>query len=161
MNRPVPDHQADFDERLVKVFVRLEPADWHDYETESVWAEPLNGGGYRVRSVPFYAMGISHDDVVRASLVDDRLFLEGVQCRGGHSTYRFITMHGITEDQWLPYWHALEDIGCTYERGSSRLFAVDIPPDVDIYKAYALLDAGEKAGVWGFQEAHCGHPLRG
>lgn len=160
MNRTAPDHQADFNQQLIKVFIRLKPADWHHYKTESVWAEPLGGDLYRIRNVPFCAMGLSQDDVVRASLVDDCLFLDEVLRRGGHSTYRFITMDGITEDQWLPYWHVLEEIGCTYERGDAHLFAVDIPPHVDIYKAYALLDAGEKAGVWGFQEAHCGHQLR-
>lgn len=91
------------------------------------------------------AMSLSQDDGVRASLVDDCLFLDEVLRRGGYSTCRFITIDGITEDQWLPYWNVLAEIGCPHERGDARLFAADIPPEVDIYKAYALLDAGEKA----------------
>ena len=67
-------------------------------------------------------------------------------------------MDGITEDQWGELLAALQEIGCTYERVGARLVAVDVPPETDIYKAYELLDAGEKAGVWGFQEAHWGHP---
>ncbi|MCW5964073.1 MAG: DUF4265 domain-containing protein [Bryobacterales bacterium] len=157
MSRPVDIGE---DEQLVKVFVRLEPADWHNYETESVWANPLSKGLYRVRNVPFYAMGISNDDVLRAELEGDALFCREVAQRGGHSTYRFFLMAGIGDEQWKPYWQPLETLGCSYERGTARLFAVDVPPDVDIYKAYALLDQGEKAGVWSFQEAHCGHPLR-
>lgn len=160
MDRTAPNHQTEFDEPLVKVYVTLEPTDWHDYKTESIWAEALGGSLYRIRNVPFYGIGLSHDDVVRASLVDGSLFFQGIERRGGHSTYRFFIMDGITEDQWSPYWQPLEEIGCTYERGGSRLFAVDVPPETDIYRAYGLLDAGEKAGVWGFQEAHCGHPLR-
>ena len=39
------------------------------------------------------------------------------------------------------------------------LLAVDIPPNVDIHKAYELLDYGEQAGIWGFEEGHCGHPI--
>jgi hypothetical protein len=69
-------------------------------------------------------------------------------------------MDGIGDEQWIPYWQRLEELGCTYERGTARLFAVDVPSTADIHKAYELLDAGEKAGVWGFQEAHCGHALR-
>lgn len=160
MDRTVPNHQTEFDEPLAKVFIKLEPSDWHDYKTESVWAEPLDSGLYRIRNVPFYAMAVSHKDIVRASLVDGSLIFDGTQGRGGHSTYRFITMDGITEDQWVPYWQPLQEIGCTYERGGARLYAVDVPPETDIYKTYALFDAGEKAGVWGFQEAHCGHQLR-
>lgn len=160
MDSTVSNHQTEIDEPLVKVFIRLEPADWHDYKTESVWAEPLDNGLYRIRNVPIYAMGVSHEDVVRASLVDGSLLFDRTERRGGHSTYRFITMDGITEGQWVPYWQPLQEIGCMYERAGVRLFAVDVPPQTDIYKAYELLDAGEKAGVWGFQEGHCGHPLR-
>jgi hypothetical protein len=101
-------------------------------------------------------MGVSHEDVVRASLVDGSLFFDRVERRSGHSTYRFVTMDGIMEDQWAPYWLPLEETGCTYERGGPRLFAVDVPPENDIYRTYELLEAGEKAGVWSFQES----PLR-
>lgn len=159
MDGTMPNHKTEFDGPLVKVFVQLEPADWHDYQTESVWADPLGGDLYRIRNAPFYALGLSHDDVVRASLADDVLVAQGVDRRGGHSTYRFITIDGITDEQWAPYWQPLEEIGCTYERGGARLFALDVPPETDINKVYELLDVGEKAGVWGFQEAHCGHPL--
>ncbi len=148
------------DAPLVKVFVKLEPADWHNYKTESVWAEPLGADLYRLRNVPFFAMGVSNDDVVRASLSEGVLFFQGVAHQGGHSTYRFFMMDGISDEQWIPYWQPLQDLGCTYERGTSRLLAVDIPAQVDIYKAYELMEDGEKARVWSFEEGHCGHPLR-
>lgn len=86
MKTAAQSHQAEPDKTLVKIFVNLDPADWHDYKTESVWAEPLSDGVYRLRNVPFYAVGLSHDDVVRASLVDNDLVLEGVERRSGHST---------------------------------------------------------------------------
>jgi len=54
----------------------------------------------------------------------------------------------------------MERLGCTYENANSRLLSIDVPPSVDIYKAYSLLELGEKEGVWDFEEAHCGHPLR-
>ncbi|MBV9301225.1 MAG: DUF4265 domain-containing protein [Acidobacteriaceae bacterium] len=161
MNTPHSNQSTGFDEALVKVFVNLEPADWHRYRTESLWAEPLGNNLYRIRNVPFYAMGVSNEDIVRADLKNDNLFLQRVDTRGGHSTYRFFTMEGISDEQWIPYWEPLEKLGCTYERGTARLFAVDVPPQVDIYKAYELLDLGEKAGVWGFQEGHCGHVISG
>jgi hypothetical protein len=35
-----------------------------------------------------------------------------------------------------------------------------VPPETDVYEAYAALEAEENANVWGFEEAHCGHPLK-
>lgn len=160
MRKSSATETTELDEPLVKVFIQLEPADWHSYKTESVWARPVSDGLYRIRNAPFYAMGVSNEDIVRASLREGDLFFQGVERRGCHSTYRFFTMDGIGDEQWIPYWQPLEELGCTYERGTARLFAVDVPPTADIYKAYELLEAGEKAGVWGFQEAHCGHVLR-
>ena len=144
---------------LVKIFIRIEPTDWHSYKTESIWANPLPEGLFQVQNVPFYAFGVSHEDVVRVELDDNILSFREVVRRGGHSTYRIFLLDGTTELQWKSYWQPLAEIGCTYEQGTVRLFAIDVPPDTNIYKAYALLDRGEKAGVWGFQEAHCGHHL--
>lgn len=147
----------DSNEPLVKLFIEIEPTDWHNYRSESVWATPLGKGLYQIRNLPFYAMGLSFDDVVRATLVHGDLLFKSVERRSGHSTYRFFTIDEITDEQWLPFWKPLEELGCTYERGTERLFAVDVPTHVDVRRAYELLAAGEKAGVWGFQEAHCGH----
>lgn len=155
------DHPLrDIEGSVVKVFATLPPADWHNWRSESLWAAPLGNSLFQLRNVPFYLMGISYDDVVQAKDKDKDLWISGVHSRGGHSTYRFITLDGVLEEQWRPYWQPMADIECTYERATDRLFSVDIPPNVDIYNAYSLLDAGEKAGIWGFQEAHCGHPLR-
>lgn len=35
-----------------------------------------------------------------------------------------------------------------------RLYAVDIPPGIDVHKVYALLEAGESDDVWGFDEGN-------
>jgi hypothetical protein len=51
----------------------------------------------------------------------------------------------------------MEIWGCSYEEGV--VLSVDVPPSVDIYAVYDLLEAGEIAGVWAFEEGHCGHPL--
>jgi hypothetical protein len=38
--------------------------DWQGYSTESAWAEQVEDSLYRVRNVPFYAKGISIEDIV-------------------------------------------------------------------------------------------------
>lgn len=35
--------------------------------------------------------------------------------------------------------------------------SVDVPPPADMYAVYKALEEGESAGLWEFEEAHCGH----
>ena len=76
---------------LVTIVVNLEPDAWHGYGTETVWAEKVGGNRYRLRNTPFYAFGVSAEDVVFAEPDDEaRLVFSSVSLRGGHSTYRII-----------------------------------------------------------------------
>jgi len=148
---------------LVKVVIQLEPDEdaWHSYGAESMWAEDLGQGRYRLRNIPFAAYGFSNEDVVRAESAEDRLKVTGVAIRGGHSTYRAILGSGIDpkNSKFEQYWEPLQRLGCSYESSEDRILAIDVPPKADIYEVYHLLERGEKEGVWDFEEAHCGHPL--
>jgi hypothetical protein len=65
-----------------------------------------------------------------------------------------------SDDDFQRAWRPLQNLGCTYEVGDRRLFAVDVPQDADIHHVYALLETGEADGIWDFEEGHCGHPVR-
>ncbi|MFP5246225.1 MAG: DUF4265 domain-containing protein [Thermoanaerobaculia bacterium] len=149
-------------ERFVKVAINLPPSDWHPHALETMWAEPLGDDRYRLQNVPFYAYGLSFDDVVNARQIGGQLFVQDVIERGGHSTYRIFLSQGVAPDKlrFRESWRQLEEIGVTYEQANDRLLAVDVPASTDIYRAYELLQRGEEAGVWDFEEAHCGHPLQ-
>lgn len=148
-------------EKPVKVTFELEPSDWHDHTTESVWAVPLGGNKYQVQNVPFHAYGVSYNDVVIAKPDQEgRLIVEEVLERGGHSTYRVILNPKTTAEEFEAAWEKLGSLGNTYERATDRLIAIDVPPETDIYETYTALESGEKDNVWGFEEAHCGHPLK-
>jgi hypothetical protein len=152
-------HQEPRDQHgLTKVVIPLAASDWHSYSAESVWAAPVGAGLVRIANVPFYADGLSYADI--AGVRDDagQQVITGVVRRGGHSTYRICLAEDRLSSGWRSYWLPLEALGCTYERATNRLFAIDVPPATDIHAAYDLLDAGEQAGVWSFQEGHCGHP---
>jgi hypothetical protein len=155
------EHARSGDRGLVKVCVQLERADWHDHVTETLWAEPLDGNRCRLKNVPFYAYGMSYDDVVNAPKTEDGLVVQAVSEPGGHSTYRIFVSSTETLKRFPEYWAALERLGCTLERATERLFAVDVPPETDIYKVHEALAKGENAGVWDFEEAHVGHALKG
>lgn len=146
---------------LVKVDVVLVPVDWHTHGIETLWAQPVGDERYRLENVPFYAYGLSYHDVVHADRVAGSLRLQQVVARSGHSTYRIFLNNGIrvSDQRFGSAWRPLEMERATYECADARLLAVDIPAPTDIYVAYGLLQAGENAGVWDFEEGHVGHTL--
>jgi hypothetical protein len=144
---------------LVKVTFNLPDKDG-TFATESLWAEPIGDGLYRLRNVPFYVRGFSEQDTVKAEEHEGRLLVRSIVERGGHSTYRIFLPEQTTEEQFVKDWISLGELGCTYERATRRLIGIDVPPDADVYAVYDVLEKGEKNGLWEFQEGHCGHPLR-
>lgn len=143
---------------LNKIIVTLKPSEWHGHAIETVWAERVSDNLFRIRNVPFYAKELSVEDIVLTEPKDGIYYLKFVSKRSGHSTYRIFLSKNIQAETFRKNWEPLEMIGCTYEKGQGSLFAIDIPPSVDIYKAYSLLEEGEKNGIWEFEEGHCGHP---
>ena len=146
------------DERdLVKVAIELKD---DVYDVETLWAAPLGDGRYRLRNVPVLAYGFSEEDVVNAVESDGRLIVGNVVQRSGHSTYRIFLPQSTDDVAFAPLWKPLADLGCTYERANTRVIAVDVPPAADVYAVYAVLERGEQADKWEFEEGHCGHQLR-
>lgn len=133
------------------------PADMaRDGIVETMFAQPV-GDNLRLKNSPFHVYGVSFQDVVAAERVNGRWLFSGVVARGGHSTYRIRLVGTEQEEAFSSRWPALDALGCTYEEGGHpgrRLYAVDIPPAVDVHAAYALLEKGESDGAWAFEEAH-------
>jgi hypothetical protein len=154
------DHQRAGGRDLAKVTFVLEKADWHDHARETLWAEPVGGDRLRLCNVPFYAYGVSYGDTVHAPPTGEGRIVQGVSERGGHSTYRIFVSNTEALKRFPEYWASLEALSCTVERATERLFAVDVPPEADIYRVYDALTKGEAAGVWDFEEAHVGHVLK-
>lgn len=130
--RPVEISAAEF---WAKIVVELEPAAWHGSGTETLWAEKVSAGNHRVRNIPFYAYGISLDDVVLADPIsgsEGMASFRSVAARGGHSTYRIFLIGRLTHESEAlrVHWRPLESLGCSFE-GATQ--------------------------VWAFEEAHCGH----
>ena len=42
------------------------------------------------------------------------------------------------------------------QKVSLRVMAIDVPPHVDVFKMYSLLEQGMDEGKWSFEEGHCG-----
>lgn len=144
--------------RAVKIAFDLGPDQWHGYTVETVWADDLGGGRYRLRNSPFYAFNYSAEDVVAVELRDGRLFATSTLQPGGHSTYRIIRAPASTDSEFARHWAGLAGLGCTYEGGPGDLISVDVPPRASLRTVNSLLDAGIAAGVWDAEEGHRGQP---
>jgi hypothetical protein len=145
-------------EGLVKVTFTLEPGTWHGSATETLWAEPIGPGQYRLENSPFFAFGISYKDVVLARPDGSKILFVETFSRGGHSTYRIVpNPDRIAELDGM--WALLQKYGCSSEEGLKGLLTVDVPPDANIFDVYRALEAGEREGVWTFEEGHCGHAV--
>lgn len=142
---------------MLKIIFRVAPTDWHGNERESIWAEDLGDGRYRLENSPFCAYGYSYEDVVEARPDENGDLIVGrIAERGGHSTYR-IMIPKRSAAKFEKYWKPIEKLKCTYERATGSFVAVDVPPEADIDAVFKLLKRGEADGVWGFEEAHCQH----
>ena len=139
---------------LKKIVARLETGAWHGHATETLWGERIGEARYRLRSVPFFARGLSVEDIVTTRIEDDVDVITSVSIHGGHSTYRIFLANGTTPESnsFHDSWKSLSDVGCTYERATDRLLAVDVPPGADLHRVYNLLTQGEAARVWDFEE---------
>lgn len=150
---------------FVKIFFKLDSADWHGSPSETLWAKPLScadkAAAFELENSPFYAKGVSYLDVVRAVKRDGQYEFAGTITPGGHSTYRLLVDHA--PDAFEVWWKKLQGLGCTYESGDfqgKKLFTVDVPATTDIYAVYRILEDGEKQNIWMFEEGHVGHPLK-
>ncbi len=138
-------------EGLVRIRIRLETAGEAGPAEDSVWAESLGSDRYRVESCPFFAYGISRDDVIRAAAgpADAGPSLDAVLEKGGHRTLR-LTLGASVELRSAPVQRVLEkliDLGCTHELLRPRLVAIDLPPEVDLEVAAELLQEAARAGA--------------
>ena len=145
---------------MVKIIFNLEPGSRHGSATETMWATPISEVEVTLENIPFYAYGVSFGDTVLAPREDGLPVFKEVIRRGGHSTYRLLIDDARGAREFENFWKPLRECGCTYEEGIKPLLAVDVPPQANIFEVYRLLENGEKAGAWSFEEGHCGHPTK-
>jgi Domain of unknown function (DUF4265) len=142
----------------VKVQFSLGPYEHKGIKTETVWAEEITPGKFRILNSPFFVFGISAADIVSAEKCDQVFEFKEVISRGGHSTYRLFLQGGrtINSPDFQLRWKALSELGATFENADDHFVSIDIPPERDIAEIYKLMENGEEEGIWVFEEAHYG-----
>lgn len=107
---------------------------------ETLWALPTPEGFWRIDNIPFFVYGIALDDIIEAH-GDPLTFVRVVQ-PGGHATLRMLLSK--TADA-APLRAALNARGCSSEASHiPTLFAVDVPPAVDVAEVRAFLEGCEE-----------------
>lgn len=148
-------------ENLAKVFFDLSGQDFGP-GAESVWAEYVKDNYFRIDNSPLYVYGVSYNDIVAVTVKEENLFFESVVKRGGYSTLRvFFKISDpnptFIKEQLQPF----VDIGCGYEGNGKRLYAIDVPPQVDVAKVIEILKDGENIGKWEYEEGYIHNPDHG
>jgi hypothetical protein len=96
-----------------------------------------------VESCPFFAYGVSRDDVVVAAPPpgDESPRLEDVVEKSGHRTLRAALDPGVdvAHPRVQEALGRLLELGCTHETLRPKLVAVDVPPSVDVAAAVGAL----------------------
>lgn len=155
-----PDNDIE-NEELVKVRVAIPDDSGWELESEGLWAKNISPGVFELRNIPFYAYGLSCEDHVTAEPDEHgQMYVKVVLERGGHSTYRVFSRTGFEVAPIKKIIEELEFLGCEFEFANPKHLAVDVPPRVDVYAVYEVLEKGETAGLFEFEEGLCGHPLR-
>jgi hypothetical protein len=108
-----------------------------DGQIETPWAEPV-GDYFRLDNLPWFAYGISDDDIVEATPTENAGVYEFVRVHepSGNRLVRII-FDGSESD--APVLERLLDMGCHYEGLNKRLIAVNIPPTIEFDSVYGYL----------------------
>lgn len=98
---------------------------------ETLWADDLGGGRYRLDNVPFFARDVSLGDVVAAAPDASGLpVMTAVLEKSGNRTLWVSFPGPIAGDH--PFLEFLKAAGCSYEGARASLFAVNVPPQSDL-----------------------------
>lgn len=110
------------------------PGEGNECHKETLWAADLGSDLFCLDNSPFFAYGVSWQDVVHAPWdngEDFHVFKE-VKKRSGNRTIRIHSPAGISRDKKLAnVVRALEKIGCTWEGANSKYISLNIPPTTE------------------------------
>lgn len=103
------------------------------YERESMWAERLDDGTYKIANIPFFAYNVHMDDVVEAEASVGQLpTVMRVVRRSGQETLRIIFEPEADVDYMAGILVRLSAVGARFEKGEDRFFAASFKTWADL-----------------------------
>ncbi|HEY3704879.1 MAG TPA: DUF4265 domain-containing protein [Terracidiphilus sp.] len=135
------------DEERVKVLLRGKEPD----EVEVIWATPLGSDLYRLENSPFYAYGVSWQDVIEAQPTDGTLEFRRVVEKSGHRTVRVILDLTSKSEPGKHVLDQIVDMGCTWEGMNTKLICIDLPASGSLDKTAKVLTAQQDV-IWEYAD---------
>lgn len=117
-----------------KVLFRVPKEDGSD-DVETLWATHVGGDHFKLDNSPFYAYGVSWEDVVSAPFDAKEQFptFERVVSKSGNRTVRVLfrtpVEAGNEPDRLL---QGLVAMGCSYEGANRRFISLNVPSGVEL-----------------------------
>jgi hypothetical protein len=124
---------------------------------ENLWTFEADEGLYCVDNIPFYVKGISSGDLISTEGDGEQLLFKKLVRPSSNSVIRVLVSDVATVQAARDSFRAL---GCESELSHvPKLFAVEIPGDVDFGPVGELLAEGDEAGRWHYEEGVLRHQL--
>lgn len=117
---------------------------------ESVWAERISEGLYRIDNIPFFTRDATLGDVVRTRNEEGNQWFASVQLPSTNTLVRVILSDGRDPNETR---QVLLELGCDSELSHLEcLFAVNVPSHVRIDSVRAVLDPAVAEGWLEYEE---------
>ncbi|MEL7255984.1 MAG: DUF4265 domain-containing protein [Pseudomonadota bacterium] len=144
---------------LVKVLIELGDDTWHEFETESLWAEYMKETTFRIMNSPFFAYGLSVGDEVEVSVDDEVPRFSKVVRRSGHSTFRLLNTASLGTSDFIKNAQGLSALGCSLEHASFgfELISVDVRPALHLSDVKRVLLSDVDKDHWSYEDACIQH----
>lgn len=131
---------SDTDGGMAKIEFRVVD-DKGGVDVETLWATPLGEDLYRLENSPWFAYGVSYQDIVRAR-VDGESFpvFEEVVEKSGNRTLRIILKPPAEDgNESSMLLDELVSLGTSYEGATGSFMAVNVDPGSDFARVCSLL----------------------
>jgi hypothetical protein len=133
---------SDPSEPNAKVLFRV-PNEDDTAEVETLWAYDLGSDRYKLDNLPYYAYGVSCDDIVLAPFDEYEEFptFQSVVSKSGNRTIRIIfdvPVEPGNESEGLV--NKLVSLGCHFEGANKKFIVINIPPSVELTTVAELVN---------------------
>lgn len=114
---------------------------------ETLWAEPLPEGLYRIDNIPLEIYNVSLGDVVTGSMRNDLLYGDALFDKSGNQTVRVQIADGLSSPAGASLLQLLDARGARYETYGNTVLSANIPPGVDFEDLRLQLTMLKRQGV--------------
>lgn len=118
---------------------------------ESVWAEKIENGYYRIDNIPFYAPNLAFNDIIAIEEDEGVFYFDDLIKSSGHSTVQIILFKENESNEVLS---KLENLGCKWEGMKNQsYYSIDIPPNINYSSVKLFLDEQFEKGILDYKES--------